>query len=644
VHPNEPVGAPSPIKPSKNRFEGTAVTVDASGQPLSYVYSDEWDFSQQKLSANGQKTKVKFSGLPEGRRQAIQETLSLFLDVDSTPSTGDLLNHRNSLVILADCLGSHEWALIDQEPAFREFKRALKKKKAASGTVKNYVTTLNKLHHLGIITRFIEEAGVFAAKYCCPHKKETKQAIAIPERMAQSLYKAALDMVERYHTYRHQISQGYARYFDAMQTFKHEKGYTYNYSKCIGPNIKHAVPHEEFSLDGLAQCGQEIQTACLLVVQGFSGVRKTESLSFNKDSYDDTRKYGDIVVPLLKGEITKNQPDGKPKQETWVTHPIAEKALELAYDMSQFAREHYQRKYAGQAEVLTHLDSAFLVLDITHQKKEVAAGNFGVKFPEFMKKHMVAANEGDVKEFDLLNPSRKGELKVGGYLPKFSPHDLRRTFAVFLVRNKLGNLMTLKHQYKHWNVLMTAWYKNHAEFARMLDMSFDIELLDMIDEANISVMTEALFDIANSETLSGGKGERIMAERNSDDYAGTMYQSREEIERRVRSGKVSVVDHPTGYCLKKDCIRICASDRSTQSCQHEVVTPEKARARIPYRERLIAKFNALNAGQHYYMANILTDMALKIESIERTLTAHNIPFTPFKADMIIYTTAFEVAQ
>ena len=177
-----------------------------------------------------------------------------------------------------------------------------------------------------------------------------------------------------------------------------------------------------------------------------------------------------------------------------------------------------------------------------------------------------------------------------------------------------------------------------------LDLSLDTELAGLVNEANISVVTDALFEIYNSETLSGGKGERILQERDQETYAGHIFTSREDIERQVRSGSVSVVEHPTGYCFKPDCRRICSSDRSSKTCQFEAITPQKARSRINYRRRLIERFNALNDGK-LYMANILTDMALKIETIEQTLAAHNIEFTPFKADMKAKSMAYyEVEQ
>ncbi|MBE0464865.1 site-specific integrase [Halomonas colorata] len=621
---------------------GDVVTTDGNGLPLSYVYSDEWDFSMERTVAFNRPCKVTFAGIPEDRRRAIQDALKSIYKENQTYSVGYLVAIRVGLARIADCLESHDWKLIDQEASYRKFKAALKNEALGRGSVENVVATVNALHDIGLISRLIHNGKSFIKKHCCPSKVNSKQSVAIPENMAKKMYKDAFEVVERYHPWRHEISQGYGLYFNELRAYKDEKGYSYNFKRNVGGKVKHGVPFDDFYLDGRTTCGSQIQTACLLVLLGFSGVRISEALSFNKSSYKE-HSYGDIIVPTLTGAITKTQEGGVPKKETWVTHPIAKKALELAYDLSQFARDHYNDKYKDKPYMLGALNSSFLVLNIAHQTERIIISNFGRDLSGFLKAHNIFASEGDVVEFDLLNPEREGELKSGGFLPKLSPHDFRRTFAVFLVRNKLGNMMTLKHQYKHLNVIMTKWYANNYELVKALDLSVDSELKGLVNEANIGVTVDSLFEIYNSETLSGGKGERIAEERSKGDYAGSIYISRDEIDRQVRNGAVNVVEHPTGYCFKPDCSRICSSDRSSKTCQYEAITPDKARSRIPSRDRLIERFKALNDGR-FYMANILTDMALKIEAIEQNLAAHNIEFTPFKAYIIANSIAYKELQ
>jgi site-specific recombinase XerD len=601
------------------------ITLDAYGKPLSYKYSDKWDFSYIRSFSPKSVKSLNFVTTPMSYRSIIQDTLFQLYEKKKSVSIGTLQGYLTGLNRVSMCLGGANWAALNNDECYRTFKVKVKEKKWSFSSVERLSITINQLYDLGLTTRLIKNIKQFCNEHKCKDKKE-KQAIALPEIFASKLFGKAVEIVEKYHPYRYEISKGYSEYYAAYDEWKNERGSNKGFSNSIGKRINKRFNIPDFRFDGQACDGTDIQMACILVMLGFSGVRLGEGLTFNPDSYHE-KEYKSFIVPLISGGISKTESGGVLKPETWVTHPIVKYALELSYEMTQYAREYYKDKFKDNPSELTKSDSAFIKLDIAHVKNNVAAAALARDLKKFIKTHCIKMTNEDLKEFELLNPERKSDV-IDNELPKLSAHDFRRTFAVFLVRNKLGDLMALKHQYKHLNVLMTQWYTNNSELARSLDISMDIELQELIYESNVSVTTDALFEIYNSETLSGKEGERIMSERNKNVYKGTIYITREEVERQVRTGTASVVEHPTGYCFNPTCDRICASDLSTITCQHEVTTPAKAAERQAVRERLIKRFDALNDGR-FYMASILSELSLKIRAIEVTLTAHSIPFDPF---------------
>lgn len=606
------------------------VTNDKYGNSLSYYADSSWDFSQEREIGFNQPDKVSFGHIKSEYVAGIKEVLQNIYKNDKLISISRLIAIRTNLTRLAGMMGSTDWRILDNEKDFRDIKQLIKEKGYSSSTVQGLLTDINTLHDADLLNRTISNPKSLAQKLCCPGKKDQKQAISIPEKMYQEILREAESIVIKYHPFRKEISKAYEIYHDKLHQHKSLGKNTKHFKRDVGDKIEHQVKVDDFILEGQALAGRHIQDACLILVFGYSGVRLGEALSFNPKSYVE-RAFGNFTVPLLVGQITKTQVAGVPKKEAWVTHPLTKMALELAYEMSEYAREHYRLKHGNEGELVKKLESSFLNLSLENQKRGVIVTSLPDVFGRFIFRLGIVATKEDADEFDTLNPSRAGDLKVGETLPKISPHDFRRTFAVFLVRNKLGSLSTLKYQYKHMNVMMSAWYGNHAEAGRMVDIEIVQELQAIIHEANLDVTTEALYQIYNSETLSGGKGKRILEERETHGYAGSIYYSKEELKREVQSGSVSIVEHPTGYCFKPDCMRICSSDRSKATCQYEVITPEKAKSRIPYRDALIAKFNALN-DDRFYMANILTDIALKIEGIERDLAEHSISFTLFNPE------------
>ncbi|TOC21890.1 hypothetical protein CGJ88_25535, partial [Vibrio parahaemolyticus] len=95
------------------------------------------------------------------------------------------------------------------------------------------------------------------------------------------------------------------------------------------------------------------------------------------------------------------------------------------------------------------LESAFLVPKLSRQ----ASNNYIFRpwrsLKKFIKDLDYKATTEDVEEFNMLNPTREGELKIGGTYSGLTSHDFRRTFAVFFVRYGFGTASGIKFQFKH---------------------------------------------------------------------------------------------------------------------------------------------------------------------------------------------------
>ncbi|SHI28784.1 hypothetical protein [Ferrimonas marina] len=616
-------------------------TTHADGTPCSYVYDITWDYHGMLAASTGTNLELHFEHIDPARRPGIQRALHA-ITCDKPLSIKELAVKRYTLQIIADSLGGTDWAQLDVELHYDRFKKALKAQNRSTGVVRYIQSVLRDLCNAGLIEHYIAGSEKFV-KECASTTKRRQQHIALPETMASKLFASAIAIVERYHPYRHAISAGYDALYSELDERRARGKDTSKMAQWARSNLDHGVPFDDFYLGTGALCAGEIQVACWLVLLGFSGVRDKEGKSMNQGSYDDSRSYQNKVVPVLHGRISKSEQAGKPKPESWVTHPIVKLALELADDMSEFARKRYRAVLQAQPQtprrdsMMNDLSSAFLVLDLSRQHKNVIMSGLNRKLPAFAEKYGVRATAEDVAEFDAMNPTRKGQLAVGALLPKLSNHDFRRTYAVFLCRNRLGNLMTLRSQYKHDNTAMTDWYQNGASLAAILDLRLDEDLRKTVEQANLDIHENVLFEIFNEdENLGGFEGRRIKAERDAHQakYPGQIYMSREEIRTMLRNNTIAVVEHPTGLCFNPDCDRICASEKSTVTCKKEVVPTRLVRENyLPRHQRWVSKFRALNTGR-YYMKSILADILTDIKAIEKTLAEHKIPFEPLTDEIV----------
>lgn len=239
----------------------------------------------------------------------------------------------------------------------------------------------------------------------------------------------------------------------------------------------------------------------------------------------------------------------------------------------------------------------------------------------------------------MLNPSREGQLTVGGTYSGFSSHDFRRSFAVFFVRYGFGSASGIKFQFKHQNINMSGYYANNAVLAQMNDLLMDEEMLNELKEAGIDLGVDIFDEIYNdSEHLSGVKGKAIMQERLDQLKAGKrIFMARSEIEENIRRGNFHIMQLPSGaYCTNASCDRVCGTSlfrAEIKECDHKVVTDKGAKKIAKQRERLITKFTNLNTGD-VLKSSILTGLKQKILVEELTLKAHEIPYTPFTDEVI----------
>lgn len=636
--------------------ESEVITTTAEGNPLSHIYDKKWDFSGMEARAVGKTRFVSFEAIDELYRQGIQSALAyLFKGFErkhkAPPSQSKINSWKRGLMQIAENLGTCDWASLSDDNQYKVFKVNLAKyykdKNYTESSLQFLLGTLNKLSEYNLCSRIFSLNGLKSSSFVL---KRTEQHIAVPIGMYQPIIANAINVVETYHHYRAEINQVMLQAHDIRKeelsnTTKSNKYYAVLArvrTRC--EKLQQGIPKFQIKLDGSEL--SKILSHCAIVILAFSGVRVTEMLSFSKESYKE--KYDNIGkdkrIPILEGKTSKGN-DGLPKTETWQTHPIAKDAIELAYDMTQHLRDIYKNRIKGQLDegeltlenyqhALREINSAFITVDPARASSTYTLGGFSEKFNNLITKSAITATQDDVDEFNRLNPTRIGQLKVGGALPKLRPHDFRRTFAVFFKRYGFGTASSIKFQYKHHNINMSEFYANNARLQAMEDILLDNELLELMNEEGIRMGGDIFDEIYNeSDQLSGAGGERIAQNKFQKLKSGhQIYMNRAEIDSLIRNGTLSVVKLPTGgYCLNATCSRVCGIGQFTaeiKPCEHQVITDKEAKSILRQNKRLINSFREMNTGDPM-MQSILVGMKQKIKLNEVTIKKHNLNYEKF---------------
>jgi hypothetical protein len=655
---------------------------DPQGSPIAFTsckkirsrrYFDIWDFTGTEATGNGKKAVVSFKKTEVAHKKAIQDVLadlydSIEIRTGITPTAIQLDSWRYGLEWAAKLIDSTDWKILNNRPGQRSFKARLKKTGLGAGVIEEITTALNKLFEQELTTYMPD--GRALNKLAKPNRVE--QAIAIPVAMYSRLLQRAIETIEIYHPYRQDISKTIAecyeidkRIMSGENTLAEQSGRrpattalsmskSAIYSKCLKARqmtIKHKIPN--FEPVGVAEWLSTLQASCALVITAFSGARIGEVVSFERDAYTTVPSDDSQQIPVLKGETTKGE-DGKPKQAIWQTHAIAKDVLELAYGMTESTREQYKAEVELMYErkditvdaykkACKELAGVFIPTKPSTQSTMYTAGHFSRRFANLMKSYDIKATKEDVEEFNRLNPNRVGQLKLGGYLPKLSPHDMRRTFAVFYKRYNFGSMMGIKFQYKHKNLNMSEYYANQALLMSMEDILLDKDLLKEINESGVDLGIDIYDDIFNQSAVLGGiEGARQAQEKLERVKQGhAVLMDRDEIGVLITNGTLAAVQLPTGgYCTNMNCDRICGLSlfiAEKKDCPHKITTDETAKVSAKERNRLIKQFRGLNTGDSL-LSSILVGIKQKIKEIEVTLQRHGIKHEAFedKIEGVLY--------
>lgn len=633
--------------------ENTVVTTDESGLPLSYIYDDCWEYSSMQKVAVGKDTHISFKKVPVEYRKDIQRSLHHVIEYITTrdrirPTISNIEKWKKGLSLASRALRHCNWNELLEKKTFKVFQSNIRKLSIKSNTIGTLRIAINKLYECDLCSRSFTVKDFSHLDRC----KKTEQHIAIPMNIYQKVLKNAIEDVEAYHPFRNEINRvnkqrDIIKYEEEARTdvSQDPKALKQRVLKRYKKTNNNLPDFEEMMFGG----GHlKVLLSCMVVSLAFSGVRVGEVISFNKGSYEEI-STDKVIISLLKGKTSKGN-DGLPKTESWQTHWIVKDALELAYDMNEHLRETYKltltEKFTSGVlskslfeKAMREVEGAFIPILASNVVSTYVLTNISSKMKFYMNNMGICATKDDVIEFDKLNPSREGQLEVGGTLPKLSPHDFRRTFAVFFKRYGFGSDSTIKFQYKHQNIYMSEYYANNAALQAMDDILMDSQLLDLMKEEGINLGIDIYEEIyQESAHLSGVGGEMISQDKfNAIKDGHKVYMSRSEIEILVRSGTLSAVKLPSGgYCLNPTCSRVCGIEQfaaEIKPCDHQVITDNQAKVVLRQNKRLIETFRGMNTGDSLNQS-ILLGMKQKIKLNEVALIKHELKFDAFDDEVV----------
>lgn len=339
-----------------------------------------------------------------------------------------------------------------------------------------------------------ERASVLAGLYA-DAKRFLPKTEPIPERVAAELGRIAVDYVRR-------RSNDILAARDAKEAAMREKrdaGFGHDTIKAARSEVARSCGYE--NAYKLNRDVHLLRTACLIVIGLFSGMRSSELLSIAENSISHRpSRDGSCETTWIHGTIYKM--GIKPK--AWQVPALVEDAIRVIERLTQSLRMSLQQEaleLRSRVARAANDERPSLVkrLNIAerHQSKLFLAKDSKANNSISVLSNLTAY--ADLRWF-CRHHSILGD---NGQPYPLHPHQFRRTYARFVARAELGDLLTLREHFGHWSLDMTLYYADGATD----DYQTDREMLEMIAEEKLARQTEIVRDYLDTDAPLANGGQ-----------------------------------------------------------------------------------------------------------------------------------------
>lgn len=311
----------------------------------------------------------------------------------------------------------------------------------------------------------------------------------IPDTIAARLAETALGYVQNRSTRILEALQN----ADAAATVKAAAGYGLTRQKDARTAVARAA--EFMGVKDLITESIRLRTACYIIIAEFSGIRNSEVMSLAVNCIvPGTSRDGSTDILWLHGTLYKTGVGPR----KWLVPPVVKDAVAVLTLLTAPLRAELWREES-------ELEQRIL-LSISREKTRLIKRLHTVRKQKdklFLAKSAKANGMVEISVLcgDSINSDLKAfcsELGIRGADKQFYPlhsHQFRRTYARFIARTELGDLLTLRDHFGHWSIDMTVYYADGGAD----EYETDTELLEMIAEAKLTRQNEIMGHYLDSD-------------------------------------------------------------------------------------------------------------------------------------------------
>ncbi|MEZ9129313.1 site-specific integrase [Vibrio splendidus] len=370
---------------------------------------------------------------------------------------------------------------------------------------------------------------------------------------------------------------------------------------------------------------KELNGGCLWALMSRTGMRADEIFHLHTANGCSEEIISKQTIHVIHADLSKTTKGSQSKQDEFVTTKVGKKAYEILQALHEPLRKHHPGSQAFFHKVIDDccaINKAQLGKHITSWFE----GSLGEK---------LALTNDDVTDLKVSDPNLSFKMSEDY---KFSGHQLRRSFAYYLIGFELCAFPQLKQQFSHVSMAMTRHYaKNASKFQKIRKQKQS--LAHIIDEERIDQQAQVYLNIykklANKERVAGGKGK---------EFAKNMVKAKQNLfkdkidydmlslnywKKQIRDQKRHIhAVAPGVYCTSTSCsLRTQINLLECVDCKNDYIVD----AIFAEAKRKEAEINMLWDIEHDELTpQAASEAYIKITAAERIMSDLEISYEPVK--------------
>ncbi|HCM1373080.1 TPA: tyrosine-type recombinase/integrase [Vibrio parahaemolyticus] len=368
---------------------------------------------------------------------------------------------------------------------------------------------------------------------------------------------------------------------------------------------------------------KKLSGGCLWGLMARTGMRADEMYHLNTAQGCTTEIIKRQKIHVIHAALSKTTKGSQSKQDEFVTTETGMKAYEVLQALHTPLRKRHPDSQSFFHKVKDGCS------EIT---KKSLARHSQAWFENAMSEELALTNE-DIIDLKTSDPNLSFEV---GEDYEFSGHQLRRSFAYYLIGFELCSFPQLKQQFSHVSMAMTRHYaKNASKFQKLRKKKQNLAYA--IDEERIEQQAQIYLNIyqklANKERVAGGKGKEfaknmantdrnLFKDKVDNDMLSLNYWKKQI---RTQNRHIHAVA-PGVYCTSTTCsLRTQVNLMECVDCKNDYIVD----AVFAEAKRKEAEIHMLYDIENDELTpQTASESYIKIQAAERIMTDLNIDFEP----------------